>query len=100
MGAGKSGEASIILRVVPVAEMRGEHGVRRAGRMKRRTRQKERESSWMMMDLSIFFDQPSSVCCTYSRASRPCHIVFSSHTQLFFKKIDSIEYYYYSNCKV
>jgi hypothetical protein len=55
MGAGKSGEASIILRVAQVPEMSGEQGVRRAGRMKRRTRQKERKNSWGMMDLFIFF---------------------------------------------
>jgi len=62
LDAGTSGEASIIFRVAQVPDMSGEHRVLRAGRMKRRTRKKERKSSWAMIDL-YFFDQPS-VCCT------------------------------------
>ena len=83
MGVGKSGEASITLRVAQVPEISGEQSVRRAGRMKRRTRQKERKSSWGMMDLSIFFDQqPSILLYTSTR-----DVVFSSHAPLFFDSI-------------
>ena len=82
MDAGTSGEASIILRVAQVPEMSGERSVLRAGRKKRRARQKERKSIWGMMDL-YFFDQQPYVCCKLPAgcATLP-HCVFFPHSTL------------------